>query len=450
MKPIFSRLKGSGSFMFAIMLGCMLFGITGVEAVHADAGTIIYGQEVSLEYALENSPEVVKAVIDREVVVIKPHLTPLYTLGSKHARKSTNAESPIIEYDELETLPMTTTIGTAFSTAAQAQASIILANNNLVSINETLVFKGINGYLADGVTLDGGWFVACIKDKDSGGNPIVVPVNGVSSGSVTNSIPGLPQGTIVIRGMRTGSEKQVRTAPLAAVPSQKQQFMQKGIIETEETTYFELAQSIADVKWGKTEITDFAIFEHKQTTETDTLLGKKRMIKMANKYNDNKLEATYFQEGIWWQAGKDFRLPANATRADLISMMKTIFIGNASSNTKIMFAGADVVETINKVDYNQVIYPGKPGQAFGLDVQRIIYGQYTLLIVSEPAFDDLLMQDHSLVIDEAYLYKYYQGGQSINLDNKALGRSDSKSQIFIDIFCYVLKNAKAHTRVILV
>ena len=130
--------------------------------------------------------------------------------------------------------------------------------------------------------------------------------------------------------------------------------------------------------------------------------------------------------------------------------MKKIFVGNQSSNTKIGFLGSDIVETINKVDFDQVIYPGKPGQAFGLDVQRIIYGQYTLMIVNEPAFDDLKMSGYGLVIDEAYLYKYTGGWRSIALDNLKNGESDSTSQVFIESFCYVLKNKNAHCRVKLV
>lgn len=449
MKKIFEKLKGSGLLMFAILLGCTLFGITGVEAVHADAGTITWGEAVSLESAMADSPEIVLATIEKEVVVIKPHLTPLYTLGANHA-KVRDAGSPFIEYDEIETLPLITTVATAFSTAAQTQSPIDLTNNDLVAVNQTLVFKGIPGYLADGTTLDGGWFIGYIKDKDNTGKPIIVPVNGVKSGAVTNSIPALAATTVVVRGMRTGSEKQSRTAPISATPTKMTQYMQKGIIETEETTFFQYAQDGALVKWGKTEITDFAIFEHKQSCETDILLGKKRVIKTANIYNQNKVEDTYFQEGIWWQAGRDFSLPTAATREDLISMMKTIFTGNASSNMKILFAGADLLETINKVDYNQVIYPGKQAQVFGLDVQKIIYGQFTLLICDEPAFNDLGMTGNGIVIDTAYLKQYKHAWRSIQLDNLKNGQSDSQSQVFIDTFGYVLTNANAHTRLKLV
>lgn len=449
-KNLFERVKMSGLFMFVIMIGCALFGIGGV-AVSAEAGTIVYGEPVSLDYALENSPEVVKAVIDREVIVIKPHLTPLYTLGAKHAKEVKDAKSPMIKYDEVEMLPMTTKVNTAFSTAAQTQAEIDLVNNDLISVNETLIFKGIAGYLEGGETLDGGWFVGYVKDKATNGKPIIVPVNGVKSSSVLNAIPALAKDTVVIRGARTASEKQIRTAPLAVTPTQKENFMQKMLIETEETTMFELAQEIADVKWNKSDITDFAIAEHKMSTETDILLGKKRQLKIANKYNGDKSELTFFQEGVYWQAGRNHDFPTTAVKSDLIAMMKKIFTGNYSSNTKVLLAGSDFVEAINKIsDYDQVIYPGKPGQAFGLDVQKIIYGQYTLLITNEPAFDDMLMPGYGLVIDEAYLYKYSGGWRSIPVDNEKQGTADSKSQIFVESFCYILKNANAHCRVKLV
>ena len=87
---------------------------------------------------------------------------------------------------------------------------------------------------------------------------------------------------------------------------------------------------------------------------------------------------------------------------------------------------------------------------FGLDVQKIIYGQYTLMIVHEPAFNDLLMADHGLIIDEAYLYKYTQGWRTIQLDNLKNGDSDSTSQVLMEAFCYILKNKNAHSRLKLV
>lgn len=448
---IFSRKSGT-LLVFMLTLACSLFGISGIGVMHADGpGTITYGEAVTLQFAMENAPEIVKATIDREVVVIKPHLTPLYTLGSKRAKSTKNASSPIVEYDEVEMVPLTTKVVTAYVAANEVQAAINLSNNDLVAINETVFFKGVAGYEKDGVTPDGGWFVGYIKEFDTTGKPIIVPINGKAGGGKTNTIPSIALGTVVIRGVRTASEKQIRTAPLAVVPTKKDNYLQKMIIETEETTMFVLAQNDADVKWNKSDVTDFAIAEHKMTTEADTLIGKKRAVTIANKYNDNKPEITYFQEGVYWQAGKDAELPKAANKKDLVSFMKAVFVGNHSSNTKVGLVGSDVIETINSIaDYDQVIYPGKSGQIFGLDVQKIIYGQYTLILVHEPAFDDLLMADKGLIIDDAYLYKYTHGWRSISLDNVKLGTSDSNSQVFTEAFCYVLKNAKAHSRVSLV
>lgn len=441
--------KHGGLLMTLLLLACSVFGIGGVGgAITAEAGTVTYGEPISFADAWASSPEIVKAVIEREVVVIKPHLTPLYTLGSNRS-KVTTAKSRVIHYDEMEASPLSTTVATAYTGVGNTQDAINFANNKLIAINETVVFKGINGYAENGTDVDG-WFVGVVVDKDTSGKPIIVPINGAASGGKTNTIPSIALNTVVLRGLRTASEEQIRTAPLVATPVQKTQYMQKSLMEVKETTDFILNQEIADVKWGKSEITDFAIFEHKLTAETDILLGKKKRIPVANKYNEGQVEETFFQEGIYWQAGKDHSLPTSATKSDLVTMMKTAFVGNASSNTKMLFAGSSVIETLSKVEYDQVIYPGKPGQVFGLDVQKIIYGQYTLLICAEPAFDDLQMPGYGLIIDDQYLYKYTRGWETINLDNKKLGTGDSQSQIFIDNFGFVLKNAKAHTRVKLV
>lgn len=402
------------------------------------------GQAVSLEAANEHAPEVVKAVIDREVTKIRPHLTPLYTLGSRHAKRVAKGEtSPEIYYDEIQMLPLVSKVKTMTCTTSDRVAELQLENPDLVAINETIIFKGVQGYAEDGTTT-GNWLEAYVRDRKSDGTLIVSPVNGKGP---HNTFEAVPAGTVVIRGARTGSEKQSRTAPLTALPVQRMNYMQKMLIEVEETTFFKWASKAADVKWNFQDQTEFAIAEHKRTTETDILLGTRRKIKVPNKYNQEKPEETYFQEGIFWQAGRDFICPDNMKAGDLITMMKNIFTGNNSSNTKIALFGSDLMEAIHKIDYNQVIYPGKQKQAAGLDFSTIIYGQYTLLLINEPAFDDLGMAGYGLVVDEDYLFKYCHPWRSIPLDNLANGESDSHSQVFIDTFCYVLKNANAHCRV---
>lgn len=439
------KLFEKGGFVW-MLLGVVWSFVTG-DLFSMCAGGVIGNvdtdEALSLQQAMEHSPEIVKATIDREVIVIKPHLTPLYTIASKHGRV-VNGTHPLVEYDEIEQLPLDTKVKTAVNAGTNSQVPIEFEDNDMIAINETLYFKGIDGY-EPSTDNPSGFFVGYVKDKDSNGFPIVVPQNGKGQ---DNKFPdSIPAGTVVIRGARTASEKQSRTAPLVATPQKRFNYMQKMIIETEETTFFRLASKNADVKWGKTELTDFAICEHKRTAEADMLIGKRNLLRIPNKYNQNKAEDTWFQEGIWWQAGRDFELPKNPKREDLITMMKTIFTGNNSSNAKVMLLGSDIMEAIHKIDYNQVIYPGTPKQAFGLDVTEIIYGQYRLLLVSEPAFDDLLMNDCGLVVDEDYLTKYTHSWRAIPLDNLKNGESDSRSEVYIDTFCLALKNANAHCRV---
>lgn len=439
MEVLLGVLVAVGSAVLAFLTGGVSMAAGGV------IGTVDMDEALSLQQAMEHSPEIVKATIDREVTMIKPHLTPLYTLASRHGRV-VGGTHPRVEYDEIEQLPLDTKVKTAVSAGTNSQVAIDFEDNEMIAVNETLYFKNVDGF-EPGTSNPDGFFVGVVKDKDSNGRPIVVPQNGEGP---NNKFPAaIPAGTVVIRGARTASEKQSRTAPLVATPQKRFNYMQKMIIETEETTFFRLASQNADVKWGKTELTDFAISEHKRTCEADMLIGKKNMLRIPNKYNQNKAEDTWFMEGIWWQAGRDFAIPVAPKRNDLITMMKTVFTGNNSSNSKVFLIGSDLMEAIHKVDYNQVIYPGTPKQAFGLDVTEIVYGQYRLMLVSEPAFDDLQMSGSGLVIDEDYLTKYTHEWRAIALDNLKNGESDSKSEVYIDTFCLVLKNAEAHCRVVM-
>jgi hypothetical protein len=160
-------------------------------------------------------------------------------------------------------------------------------------------------------------------------------------------------------------------------------------------------------------------------------------------------------QGLWWQAGKDYTFGSlPPTKNTLVSMMKAIFVGNASSSTKILLAGSDLVEALQKIDYDQVVSPGKREQAHGIEFTSIISIFGKLLIVHDQGFNEFVDTSASvnfarkgLVIDPAYFVKPTLGWRSYNIDNRQQGTSDTTTQIFIEQCALVLKNPKAHTRI---
>lgn len=454
MRTKFEKFKDGSLFMLIVMLLCTVFGVADASAMTADVvtgetGVTVQGEEGNVNTragAEEVTESLIRKTIEKEVVKIKPHLFAAATVASANTKRIKHSNNPEYEYQSIETLPTITTIKTAYTGDGAVQDSIDFADNKLIAINETIIVPSVPGYKADGTTLDGGFLILNVINKDNSGKPIVVPLNGVKSGANNNTIPSLVSGTLVIRGARTGTEKQIRSDLFTAVPTPSEQYLQKFIIETEESTYFEIADK--EVKWGKTEITDMALFEYKLTQNTDFWLGRKAKRKVANKYNEEKEDMAWFMEGIWWQAGKDFSFGSSTiTTQDLVAMMKKAFVGNASSSTKILFAGSDLIESLQNVQYNQVIYVGSRKQAMGLEFSSIISNYGTLLIYHDQSLNDIGFDANGLIVDPDYFEKITMGWREKKWDHGELAKSDTKGQVFYETCALILKNSKAHMRI---
>lgn len=453
-RTILEKFKDGSLFMLMVMLLCSFFGVADASAMTADVvtgetGVTVQGEQGEVNSragAEEVTDTLIRKTIDQEVVKIKPHLFAINTVASANTKRIKHSNNPEYEVKSIETLPTKTTVNTAYTGSGAVQDAIDFVDNDLIAINGTIAIPSIPGYKEDGTTLDGQFLVLNVVNKDTSDKPIVVPINGVKSGSNNNTIPSIPAGTLVIRGARTGTEKQIRTDLFTAVPTPSDQYLQKFIMETEETTYFEMADK--EVKWGKTEVTDMALFEHKLTQNTDFWLGKLSKRKVKNKYNEQKDDMAWFMKGIWWQAGKDFNNGSTTiTTQDLVSMMKKAFVGNASSAKKVLFAGSDLLEALQNVQYNQVIYVGSRKKAMGLEFTSIISNFGELLIYHDQSLNDIGFDDKGLIVDTDYFEKITMGWRELELDHVKNGTSDSKGQVFVETCALILKNSKAHMRV---
>jgi hypothetical protein len=450
-KNVFEKLKFG--WLFAILLSVVfsLVGVVDAGAMCADAAAIPGGgiteqEPASYQSLDENSPEILLNTVDSEIVKIRPHLFPANSIASEARVKLKRSNNPKYKYYSIAALPLEVKVATAYTQPTNGDVTKEInfgEANDLIAINETLYFPTIAG-------AGGGFFVAKVKDKDSSGKPILSPNNGPNKGTGVNVMPALAAGDIAYRGGRSGTEFQIDTDSFSVTPTPKEQFLQKFLFKTEESTQFLMADK--EVTWSKTEITNEAIFEHKQTQYLDFWLGKKLETRFPNKWNDNKTEQAFFAEGIWWQAGKDFSFsgsPVNKNK--LVTMMKEIFVGNASSNTKVLLAGKDLIEAFHQVDYDQSIYMGKDsvteGLTAGLSFKKIVSFYGTLLLCHDQALNEWGFEGKGLVIDPEYFVKVTEGIRTYDCDNRKILKSDSIAQVFVETCALVLKNADAHTRI---
>jgi hypothetical protein len=449
LKKIFEKVKDSGWFMFAILLLCSAFGVADAGVMTADAvaaeggGVVEHGNSpMSVEFGNENSEDLYLKTVDKEVLKLEPYNHQLDTIARSIKRKR-HSNNQIVEYYTDGFLPVQTKVATAFSTASQQQAAIDFADNANIAINETLIVHGVSGYLPGTTTTDPAHdLLLVVVDRDSSGKPIVRPVNGSDT---ANYLPALAANTVVSRAGRAASELQIRTDIFTSIPTKEFQYLQKFIVEVEESTFSEQADK--EVKWDMSDQTERALLDFRRGVNNTYWRGVKKLVKYKNRYN-RKAEDTYLTEGIWTLAGGDFSFSGVApTTQTLVDLMQVAFEGPSSSNIKILLCSPNFMSAIEKVQYNQVIYPGERKQIFGLEVSSIISKFGELLVTMDKSLVDVNLPNHAFVLDPNYLTKWSMGWRRIPIDNVKNGDADSNSVILTECSGLTLKNKEAHIRV---
>ncbi|MDR2917850.1 MAG: hypothetical protein LBV72_00585 [Tannerella sp.] len=407
-------------------------------AVNVDAAT-------SVTRTHEDSPDLLLDTIDKEVTKIRPHEVVLDTI-SRHAAKTEDTKNQVVKYYSIDVIELSTTVNTAIAGGANLQEELNTADNRIFARDQTIFVNGVPGYKEDGVTVDpDDELMLYVVGRSANGRPNVVAVNGPIVGGIM-VVPAIPVGTQVTRAGRAGSESQIQTDAYSGIPTPSTQYMQKFMAQIEQTTFFKMADK--EVNWTFSDQEEEAIFDMKRTENLSFWYGKKRMIIIQNA-RANKPEETYFTGGIWNMAGKEYNfggLPVDEN--NIVGLMKSAFVGNASSKKKIFIVGSDLLEKFEQIDYKKVVYVGTRQQAYGLEFSSIISKFGTLLVIHDQTLNDLGWSDRGFILDADYLKKWSMGWMIKNFDFRSSGQSDSDGRALIEPCGLTLKNPEAHMRVL--
>lgn len=468
MKKTFEKCSSSGLFLFAIMLACTLFGITGVDAVFANApaaavaaaavaagepggeGGIAGEGFVTLEQALTDSPTMVLRAIHDQVIKIAPYDYVTRSLLAQNFKiKKKTKDHKVVVYSA-ESSPISMAVATAYTQSAVEQAEVNFgAQNKLFAVNETVYFPDITGYQADGTTSDSHCLVCYVVAKGTTtGAPVLKPRNGKSvSGTIT--IPSLALNTRALRGLRTGTETQIRTEPVNILPTPGDYFIQKNIIEFGVSGWFNNATK--EVKWDDRDMMEMAVAEKIRTSMPDFWLGVSGSGLFNTKYNDDKDELAYFHEGVWTQAGREFNFHGVIDIDAIIDFGKYVFTGNRSSNEKYFVMGSTLSAEFQKVIFANPTLLGETYRDKELNINFTavnFFGGKKILFADDPSLDDIGMGNCGFLLDHKYAFEYNYGIMSIPIDNKKMQKADSTGQAIVEENCFILANKESHCRVI--
>lgn len=462
MKRLFKNWKESGLLMFAIILACTLFGITGVDAVFANApapatalgqpdeGGGVAGEGIiTLDEALTLSPRLVTETIHNEVIKIAPYDYVTRSLLATNFKQKKKTKDHKVVVFSAATDPVQISVGTAYTQSAVEQAAIDFGTvgNKSVAVTETIYFPQIAGYKEDGTTLDGHCLVCYVVSKDSNGLPILKPRNGkIVTGTIT--IPTLALATKALRGLRTGTETQIRTQPVNILPTPTDYYIQKNIIEFGVSGWFDNATK--KIKWDDRDMMEMAVAEKLRTSMPDFWLGTTGSAYYDTAYNEGE-ELAYFHEGVWTQAGREFDFNGTIDIDAIIDFGKYVFTGNRSSNVKYFSMGSTLSAEFQKVIFANPTLLGETYKDTELNINFTainFFGGKKIMFADDPSLDDIGMSDCGFLLDHKYAFEYNYGMESIPIDNKKMQKADSKGQAIVEENCFILANKDSHCRVI--
>ena len=471
MKKFFIKMKDSGLFMFAVVLLCAIFGIAGADAMTADAapaaatatsqpdgpydvldGGGVPGEDYqSLEEAVRLSPNLVTRKVHDQVIKIAPYDYTMMSLMARNFKIKKSTKDHKIAVYSVTTPPIQLKVATTPTDQTELVKVNFGADNKNIAINQHIIFQDIKGYKKDGTTVSGECLSGYVVSFD-GATPVLKFRNGKLVMGV-KTIPigtgGVAAGTRALRGLRTGSESQIRTKPFNVYPTDKEFYVQKNIIEFGVTGWFNNATK--DVVWQDKDRFELAMNEKLRTSMPDFWLGSLGEDMVATQYNNNNEELIYYKQGIWTQAGREFDFNGTIDIDSIIEFGKYVFTGNRSSNVKYFAMGSRLSAEFQKVIFAHPTMLGETYRDKDLNINFTainFFGGKRILFADDPSLDDIGMSNCGMLFDDRYGWEESYGLMTVEIDGIKLANSDIKGKAIVEENCFILANNEAHCRVI--
>ena len=403
-------------------------------------GKHVEDEPLTLSAATEASPGLLINEIDKRIVKIRPMATPIDQLSRWAGAKKSG--SMVVDYYSVDTRPTQAKTTDDYEgiddnpslNISQRLVRLTLDDASAFEPSETILIKGISGYMDDRTTRGVLDLVLYVESKNS--NVLTCSaVNGLEKSGVVFS-PSIPSGTTVVRMGRAATELDVQTAQFEALPVKSQNFCQIFKMQIEQSTLQKIANK--EVGWTFTDQEEAAVYDMRQGMEKNFLFGVKGRV-----YDNEKKEEVLL-------TGGEFKYVSGALNDDvLVSMMRQAFTGNAGSRRKVLIAGSGLIEQLNRLETTKVVMASENVVKWGIDFSEIRSKFGTVYVMLSEIFDECGMEDNGLIIDPEYLQKYSHipfTTEQLNL--KSAGVRNTDALVLTEASCMVLRYPKAHMRIV--
>ncbi|MCC8038516.1 MAG: DUF5309 domain-containing protein [Bacteroidales bacterium] len=410
--------------------GDMIYASAAVVAGTAGGNHVTDGP-LTTSMTEEIAPGLLRNEIDNRIVKIRPMATPVDQITRCSGSRA--AGSMVVDYYSVDTKKVETKLKKA-STGSTSDTPLTLTveDKNMFEASETVLVPGVKAS-------SGGELVLYVVGRTQANTVNVISVNNFDEDMVP-VIPALEADQVLVRMGRAAAELDVQTTSFEAVPTKAQNFCQIFKAQIEQSTLMKLANK--EVGWTFNDQEEVAIYDMRLGMEKNFLFGHKASVKDPNKGE------VYLTGGIWQQAGRDHELKYEFTEQDLIGMCYAAFTKNSGSSRKILIAGSELVEAINKTPFSRLVNSQDRVTKWGIDFHEIVSKFGSLYVLPSEIFDQCGHGRHGLIVDPEYVVKYsHIPFKTEKLDLRTSGQRNTDAIVITEASCMVLRYPDAHVRV---
>ena len=414
--------------------------LLAVPPVAGTVGTPVEGT-VTAQAIDEANDGILKDDIVKKIVQIRPSVTPLDTILRSVSAKG-KTDSRIVKFFSAGVRDVVTTLkdGVAATTGSPANKvhQITLSNESFAAPDDVLMFKEVNGS-------DGRMLVAhVIAAGPTPGTYNVMMLNG--TGTAERDTPAIPEGTEVVRLSTAMNERDARNSDFAIIPDDDFNYTQIIMSTITQGLYAKILAK--EVDFDLTDLKDSAVYDFRRKCEGALLWGKRaEMIRPSDgrKY--------YHMGGIARKISENSMTFQSSAKASdvVVDWTKHIFCGNNGSDTRIAFAGDDILEWLDKRllgESNKNINAKDTEVVAGITFNKIQTNFGKLLVHSHGDFRTYGMSKKMMVIDPEYIELRTLLPMGIReIDNDAVGTERSKSYVISEDFTNIVTNLATHAMI---
>jgi hypothetical protein len=420
---------------FAFLPALLGAGVT--LAFAAGAGAVSQATPDTAVAAAASS-ELLLTEISKKITEMKPAATPLDTI-LRNIGLTVDVGAWKTEWYSSDVRGISTTVAVSFDTSASGTVdstgdinTITVTDIHIFAVDDNVLVQGIDGG-------DGKELVLHIVAKNTGPKTIsVIAVNGL--GVDEDLVPDIPQTTTIIRIGNAKNENDAQTTPYTTFPSKTYNFCQIHMAQVEEGAY--LALHNKEVNWDITDYRLQALYDMRRSFELTSLFGAR-----GYKYDPEGEDWKYFSGGIYRYADNALEYTSGAmTEKRFNEWARDVFTGNSGSDTRVLFAGKDLMTDMMSVSsvVKQIEAKGTEVK-FGIKFNMIETSFGTLAVKHHNLFNDVGWAAKGMVLDVNNIERHvFKSMASTKIDLKGSGQKNADAYKIDETFCIATRYPATH------